>query len=73
MDDRAGDPPEDPPADATGVDVAIQFMAQQQGGAERVLAIHRRLPDGRCRGCLTTASRWPCPVARLALRAQQFR
>jgi hypothetical protein len=57
----------------TDVDAAVQFMAQQDGGAERVLAIHRRLPDGRCRGCLTTVTTWPCPVAHLALRAQQSR
>lgn len=44
----------------TDVDAAIQFMAQQGGGAERVLAIHRRLPDGRCRGCLTTAPTCLC-------------
>ncbi len=55
----------------TGVDAAIHFMAQQNGGVERVLKIHRRLRDGRCRGCLTTVTTWPCPVARLALRAQQ--
>jgi hypothetical protein len=55
----------------TEIDVAIRFMAQQPGGAERVLAIHRRLPDGRCRGCLTTVTMWPCPVARFAIRAQQ--
>jgi hypothetical protein len=55
----------------TEIDVAIRFMAKQPGGAERVLAIHRRLPDGRCRGCLTTVTMWPCPVARFAIRAQQ--
>jgi hypothetical protein len=54
----------------TDVEAAIQFMAQQHGGAERVLSIHRRLPDGRCRGCLTTVTTWPCPVAHLALLAQ---
>jgi hypothetical protein len=57
----------------TDVEAAIQFMAQQRGGAERVLSIHRRLPDGRCRGCLTTVTTWPYPVAHLALLAQQSR
>ena len=66
MADHAGD-------DATDVDVAIHFMAQQPGGAERVLAIHRQLADGRCRGCLTTVTTWPCPVARFAMRAQRAR
>jgi hypothetical protein len=58
---------------AGDVEAAVQFMAQQIGGAERVLAIHRRLPDGRCRGCLTTVTTWPCPVAHLALRARDQR
>lgn len=57
----------------TDVDAAIQFMAQQDGGAERVLAIHRRLPDGRCRGCLTSVTAWPCPIAQLAMQAQETR
>jgi hypothetical protein len=63
------EPPTDPPA----VEVAIRFMTEQNGGPERVLRIHRRLADGRCRGCLTTVTTWPCPVAHLALRAQQAR
>lgn len=60
----------EPPADPSAIEVAIRFMTEQNGGPERVLRIHRRLPDGRCRGCLTTVTTWPCPVARLALQAR---
>ncbi|OLT04545.1 hypothetical protein BJF90_22215 [Pseudonocardia sp. CNS-004] len=58
------------PTGPSAVEVAIRFMTEQNGGPERVLRIHRRLADGRCRGCLTTVTTWPCPVARLALRAR---
>lgn len=53
------------------IDMAVQFMAQQPGGPERALALHRRLQDGACNGCLTIPATWPCSVANLALLALQ--
>lgn len=48
---------------------AVAFMAAQPGGPERILAVHRRRPDGYCSGCVHTLSRWPCTVARIARSA----
>jgi hypothetical protein len=48
---------------------AVAFMASQPGGAERILAAHRRRPDGYCTGCVHTLTHWPCTVARIALTA----
>ncbi|WP_219414050.1 hypothetical protein [Pseudonocardia nigra] len=58
------------PDEPSVVDIAVQFMAQQPGGAERVLALHRPLADGLCAACLTTVTRWPCSIASLALLAR---
>jgi hypothetical protein len=58
----------------TCIDVAVTFVAAQPGGARRVLARHRRLPDGTCGGCVGTAAPWPCTaatVARLAARSAE--
>jgi hypothetical protein len=59
-----------PDTELTVIDVAVQFMAGP-GRAERLLAVHRRLPDGLCAGCLTQLTKWPCPVASIALQAQR--
>lgn len=61
-----------PPDEPTSViDVAVRFIAAEPGGIERMLARHRRLPDGVCAGCLTHATAWPCVAADLALMARQ--
>jgi hypothetical protein len=52
---------------------AAAFVAAQPGGIERILAAHRRRPDGYCTGCVHTLSRWPCPVAGIALSAAEQR
>jgi hypothetical protein len=49
---------------------AIRFMAAH-GNAERALRQHRMLSDGMCSGCLTQLMRWPCPIATLAMTAQE--
>lgn len=56
----------------SGLDViqtAVWFVATQAGGPARILAAHRRLPDGYCLGCLATPMRWPCTVAAIATNA----
>jgi hypothetical protein len=52
---------------------AVAFVAAQPGGIERILAAHRRRPDGYCTGCVHTLSHWPCPVAGIALTAAEQR
>jgi hypothetical protein len=52
---------------------AVAFMASQPGGAERILATHRRRPDGYCTGCVHTLAHWPCTVARIALTVAEGR
>ena len=54
------------------IETVIQFM-RHPGNAERTLAQHRRLSDGRCSGCLTQLTEWPCSVANFALQALQQR
>jgi hypothetical protein len=56
---------------AVVIDVAIEFIAHP-GNAERALAVHRKLADGLCAGCLTQLARWPCSVAHIALQAQRL-
>jgi hypothetical protein len=69
--DRADD---DPMAKARGsFAAAVAFVAAQPGGIERILAAHRRRPDGYCTGCVHTLSHWPCPVAGIALTAAEQR
>lgn len=53
------------------IDTAVQFVADQPGGADRTLARHRRLPDGACAGCLSHPTRWPCTAAAIAQRARR--
>jgi hypothetical protein len=52
-------------------ETAVAFMASQPGGADRILAAHRRRPDGYCTGCVHTLAHWPCTVARIALTAAE--
>ena len=49
------------------VDVAVQFVAAQQGGAARLLTEHR--PHGNARTCLGCGARWPCSLSLIARRA----
>jgi hypothetical protein len=60
-----------PDQDPSAFDIAVQVVAHQPGMAERILAVHRRLPDGLCCGCLTSLTEWPCTVASIALQAQR--
>lgn len=52
------------------IQTAVWFVATQAGGPARILAAHRRLPDGICAGCVTTPTRWPCTAAAIAVTAQ---
>ncbi|MGH3569538.1 MAG: hypothetical protein ACRDRH_26690 [Pseudonocardia sp.] len=45
----------------------MTFVANQPGGAERLLAIHGCLNDGYCRGCVSSNTSWPCSTATIAL------
>lgn len=54
------------------VDAAIEFVAQQPGGARRILLAHDRRRDGTCGGCLTSPVAWPCVVSIIALRAREL-
>lgn len=56
-------------ASATSIDSATAFIAAQQDGPKRVLALHRRLGNGVCCGCLVRPTMWPCTVAAIALKA----
>lgn len=56
-------------AAAECIEVAARFLAAQPGAADRVLAAHRRAPDGRCTGCGSRRVRWPCSTAVIARRA----
>ncbi len=56
----------------TAVESAALFVAAQQGGAERLLRLHRPQPNGLCGGCLATPTDHPCQVARIAERAMRL-
>lgn len=51
------------------IDIAARFLAAQPGAVERALAKHRRGDDGRCTGCVSTLTWWPCATASIAMRA----
>ena len=56
------------------VESAIRFIAEQFGGPGRVLAHHRTTGSGLCAACSTVGHvRWPCPLAVMALLAEQRR
>ena len=57
---------------ASCIEVAARFLADQPGAVDRALRMHRRGPNGRCRGCGAAAPRWPCAVATSALRARHL-
>ena len=64
---------DDTPAEKpSAVDAAARFVAQQPGGARRILLEHDRRPDGTCGGCLTSPITWPCVVSAIAKRAQEL-
>jgi hypothetical protein len=49
---------------------AVDFVAAQPGGAERILRVHAKRSDGMCSGCTVALTRYPCQVARIALIAR---
>jgi hypothetical protein len=59
----------DEPPGRTSFDAAVDFVADQPGGPERTLALHHRLADGYCAGCLSRPTPWPCTAAAIAQRA----
>jgi hypothetical protein len=59
------------PADAA-MDAAARLLAATPGAAHQALARHRRRPDGRCTGCTTRLTWWPCALASIARRAAEM-
>jgi hypothetical protein len=58
---------------ASAVAAAIEFVAAQAGGAERILKLHYSLPDsGMCAGCRVVPTRHPCTAARIAQLAKKL-
>jgi hypothetical protein len=58
--------------DVSAVASAIEFVAAQSGGAERILATHYPLPGtGLCAGCRTVPTRYPCIAACIAELAKR--
>ena len=51
------------------VEAAIRFVAEQPGGARRILLEHHRRDDNMCGGCLTVPVSWPCVVGVIATKA----
>jgi hypothetical protein len=62
---------EEPDGDMPAVTIAIEFVAAQSGGAERILEIHHPLSGGMCAGCRTVPTRYPCTAARIAELAKR--
>jgi hypothetical protein len=66
--------PADPDVGVRTYTEAVRFIAAQEGGAERLLRVHRADENDLCRGCGvpgrgTPHTRWPCSVAQLAQAA----
>lgn len=53
------------------LEAAVEFVAWQIAGPERILTRHYPSPRGTCAGCTTTPVRYPCSVARIAELAQE--
>jgi hypothetical protein len=52
---------------------AARLVSNDAGAAERLLAAHLPGPDGRCKGCGRSMSRWPCVLVIIARAAQELR
>ncbi len=52
---------------------AAKLVNNDAGAAERLLAAHTPGPDGRCRGCGRSMTRWPCVLVMIARAAQELR
>jgi hypothetical protein len=50
---------------------AIEFVAAQPGGPDRILRRHRAARNGTCTGCTVAATTYPCQAARIAQIAQR--
>jgi hypothetical protein len=50
---------------------AIEFVATQHGGAERMLELHYPMASGLCAGCTACPTRHPCQAARIAQLAKR--
>jgi hypothetical protein len=57
----------------TAIEAAAELMATNPGAAERTLELHDRRPDGRCTGCASPLTRWPCTIVTIARRAVDLR
>jgi len=57
------------------ISAVVAFIADQPGGPERLLAIHRPDEHGRCRGCTLPGTGqphdpWPCSLHFFASAAE---
>jgi hypothetical protein len=57
--------------DQSAVEYAIEFVATQAGGAERILEQHYPMPSRVCAGCAVVPTEYPCQAARIAEHARQ--
>lgn len=57
---------------ARAILAAAEFVADQPGGADRLLSRHRRMPDGNCVSCIATPTPWPCLTAVIANLAHRL-
>ena len=62
-----------PTVAANCIDAAAQFLAGQNGAVDRILAEHRRAPNGACTGCRTRPIAWPCSITIIARTARGIR
>ncbi|MGH3613634.1 MAG: hypothetical protein ACRDRK_13795 [Pseudonocardia sp.] len=62
-------PPSGPRSNGCIAEAAL-LLARDHGAADRLLAAHRPLPDGRCAGCGRSPSRWPCVLVVIAEQAR---
>lgn len=55
------------------IEAAAQLMATNPGAGERAMEVHTPREDGRCGGCTTRLTWWPCAIASIARRAVALR
>jgi hypothetical protein len=56
----------------SAIEAAARLVATNPGAADQLAARHQRRPDGRCQGCTTRLTWWPCAMATIAARATEI-
>lgn len=54
------------PFATSAVGTAVEFVAAQPGGVERILRQHYPREGGMCAGCVAVPTSYPCQAARIA-------